>query len=134
MLWCPFSFYFFIFRRSYPNVFLSVHFIIGYSIDNKVRSLCLSLFLKTFVGLQNCNFIKTRLRHSLARKINQQLKRCTWSNFRSTVSEVYLGPCQAAVMLCAIWHRLYNLKNVKSTHVAILLLAKVSLHHGFHVF
>ena len=27
-------------------------------------------------------------------------------------------------MLCAIWHHLYNLKNVKNTHAGVLLLVK----------
>ena len=27
-------------------------------------------------------------------------------------------------MLCPIWHHLYNLKNVKNTHVGVLLLVK----------
>ena len=37
------------------------------------------------------------------------------------------------VMLCAIWYHLYNLKNMKSTHEGVLLMAadllKVTLLH-----
>ena len=37
-------------------------------------------------------------------------------------------------MLCAIWYHLYNFKNVKNTHVRVLLqpaiLLKVKLLHG----
>ena len=37
-------------------------------------------------------------------------------------------------MLCAIWHHLYNFKNVKNTHVRVFLqpaiLQKVKLLHG----
>ena len=29
------------------------------------------------------------------------------------------------VMLCAIWYHLYNLKNTKNTHGAVLLLVKL---------
>ena len=29
------------------------------------------------------------------------------------------------MMLCAIWHHLYNLKNVKNTHGGVLLLIKL---------
>ena len=29
------------------------------------------------------------------------------------------------VMLCAIWYNVYNLKNVKTTHVGVLLLVKL---------
>ena len=29
------------------------------------------------------------------------------------------------VMRCAIWHHLYNLKNVKNTHEGVLLLVKL---------
>ena len=29
------------------------------------------------------------------------------------------------VMLCAIWHHLYNLKNVKNTHGGVILLVKL---------
>ena len=29
------------------------------------------------------------------------------------------------VMFCAIWYRLYNLKNVKNTHGGVLLLEKL---------
>ena len=36
------------------------------------------------------------------------------------------------VMRCAIWHHLYNFKNVKNTHggVLILILLKLTLFHG----
>ena len=40
------------------------------------------------------------------------------------------------VMLCAIWHHLYNLKNAKNIHGGVLLLLKLqaSFMNIFHVF
>ena len=34
------------------------------------------------------------------------------------------------VMRCAIWHHLYNLRNVKNTHGRVLLLVKVNCTNG----
>ena len=37
------------------------------------------------------------------------------------------------VMRCSIWYHLYNLKNVKNTHVGVLLLVKLQVpNHALH--
>ena len=45
------------------------------------------------------------------------------------VTRVNENPCKneasSYVMLCAIWYHLYNLKNTKNTHGAVLLLVKL---------
>ena len=38
----------------------------------------------------------------------------------------HLRPFQTYVMLCAIWYRLWNLKNVKNTHGGVSLLVSWS--------
>ena len=44
---------------------------------------------------------------------------------RAVLSSYYWIGAGLDVMFCAIWHHLFNLKNVKNTHGGVLLLVKL---------